>query len=424
MFKEIIQISLHYEPAKIYNLHACSCSIRPCPAACRIIIIRRGFLVYNYFMKKVLMLKNNITVLDKFILKQVFEVFVLGVFVFTSIIFASDTFISLIKQISAYGMPLKIAFMIILLNLPAVIVMTIPMSVLFSAVMTLNKMCLQSEITVMKACGIGLKRISKPVFIFAAAAALITFVLNETIVPASISQSKTLALYAIVQRNIPDGKKNFTIKELSDGNLLKRLFYVEKCEDKQFSNVTILDLSDADKIQILQAKTGTSAPEGWQFNSASVYNISKTEKNLNTSWIEKTTADFGSDIQKQLNKKNDGSDYNLIELMPYVFNNPAGLDDKTLRKYSVTFWDKLALPVTSFVFVLIGIPLALTPPRVRKNRGLLFSIGVIFFYYILRAFSASLGYSGALPAFLAANIPNIIIGLSGWFLYKYKSENN
>ena len=94
----------------------------------------------------------KLTILDKFILKQIIEVFLLGVIVFTSIIFASDTFISLIKQISNYGMPFNIALMIILLNLPAVIVMTIPMSVLFSTVMTVNKMCLQSELTILRAC--------------------------------------------------------------------------------------------------------------------------------------------------------------------------------------------------------------------------------------------------------------------------------
>ncbi len=362
------------------------------------------------------------TILDKFILKQLFEVFILGVIVFTSIIFASDTFISLIKQISAYGMPINIAFMIIILNLPAVIVMTIPMSVLFSTVMTVNKMCLQSEITIMKACGISVKRFSKPVFLFAVIMAVLTFVINETIVPVTTAQSKTLALYALVQRNIPEGKRNFTIKELKDGNYLKRLFYVEKCEDKQFANVSILDLSDDDKIQILQAKTGTSVLEGWQFDNASVYTISKAGKTLNTSWIEKTIADFGSDIQKQLDKKNDGSDLNFMELLPYMKGNKADLSKDIMARYQVCFWEKLALPVTTVVFVLIGIPLALTPPRVRHNRGFLFSIAIIFCYYIIRAFSVSLGYNHTISAFLAASIPNIIIGISGLFLYINKSE--
>ena len=369
---------------------------------------------------KCILLVNKIPVLDRFILMQVIEVFILGIVIFTSIIFASDTFISLVKQISMYGMPINIALMIILLNLPAVIVMTIPMSVLFASVMTINKMCLQSEITVMKACGIGIKRLSKPIFIFAVVMAIFTFVINETIVPVTMAQSKTLALYAMVQRNIPDGKKNFTIKELTEGNNLKRLFYVEKCENKEFSNVSILDLSDEDNVKILQAKTGTSVLEGWQFNNASVYNISKKGKTLSTSWIEKTIADFGSDIQKQLDKKNDGSEYSLIELLNIIKKQEQA--PNILIRYKVKFWEKIALPITCLVFVLIGIPLAITPPRVRHNRGFLFCIAIIFFYYLIRAFSMSLGYNGIIPAVFAANLPNIVIGGLGYYLYKIKSE--
>lgn len=58
--------------------------------------------------KKVKEKINSITLLDKYILKQVVEVFIMGVCVFTSIIFASDTFITLIKQISLSGYRLKL----------------------------------------------------------------------------------------------------------------------------------------------------------------------------------------------------------------------------------------------------------------------------------------------------------------------------
>ena len=118
-------------------------------------------------IKNLIYLLKNMKLLDKYILKQVIEMFIMGVLVFTSIIFASDTFITLIKQISMYGIPFKIAFLIIILHLPSVFVMTIPMGVLLATVMTLNGLSLSSEITVMRACGIGLNRIAAPIFIFA-----------------------------------------------------------------------------------------------------------------------------------------------------------------------------------------------------------------------------------------------------------------
>ena len=143
---------------------------------------------------------------------------------------------------------------------------------------------------------------------------------------------------------------------------------------------------------------------------------------LNTSWIEKTIIDFGSDIQRQLDKKNDGSDYNFVQLLPYFGEKKDEVPPDTLAKYQVRFWEKLALPVTTIVFVVLGIPLAITPPRVRHNRGFLFTIGIIFVYYIIRAFSMSLGYNHTMLPFFAAGLPNIILGLIGYIYYKNKSE--
>ena len=359
------------------------------------------------------------SILDKYIIKQILEVFIFGVVIFTSIIFASDTFITLIKQISLYGMPFNIALMIILLNLPAIIVMTIPMSVLFSTVMTVNRLCLGSEITIMRACGIGITRIAKPIFIFATTMALLTFFINETIVPITTAQSKTLALWAFGQRNIPEGKKNFTLKELSNGNQIKRLFYVENCEDKRFFNVSVLDMSDAKTIQILQAKTGNSSEQGWVFQNASAYTISKTGKTLNTSWMGETVVDFGVDVKEQLMRSNDATDLNFIQLGQKIANLKKSKE--TRRKYELKFWDKLALPFTTIVLVLLGVPLAITPPRVRYNRGFLFSILIIFFYYLIRALSVSFGESGVLLPFLATWAPNIILGTIGYIQYYRKA---
>jgi lipopolysaccharide export system permease protein len=106
--------------------------------------------------------------------------------------------------------------MIIILHLPSVFVMTIPMGVLLSTVMTLNGLSLSSEITVMRACGIGLNRIAKPIFVFAIVMGLVSFSINEFVVPVMTKQATNLALWAFGQKNIPEGKHNFTFKELKE----------------------------------------------------------------------------------------------------------------------------------------------------------------------------------------------------------------
>ena len=357
---------------------------------------------------------NKLTYLDSYILKQVLEIFVMGIVIFISIIFASDTFITLIKQITLYGIPFNIALMIVLLNLPQVIVMAIPMSVLFSTVMTLNRLSLSSEITVMRACGIGLNRIAKPIFIFAASMALLTFIINETIVPITNSQSKTLAVWALGQKNIPNGKQNFTFKELKDGSL-KRLFYIEKCENNTLKNVSVLDLSNKDTIQVIQSQSGKTSTQGWLFQRGAVYTISLTGKILNTTWFSESLVDFGLDIGDKLTE-DEAQQYNVIALWKYIDNNRHKKDKKTESLFKIELYNKFAFPVTTVVLVLLGVPLAITPPRVRYNRGFLFSILILFLYYLLRALSLSFGETLAIPPSMAAWIPNIVLFTLGSML--------
>ena len=338
--------------------------------------------------------------------------FAMGVLVFTSIIFASDTFITLIKQISQYGIPFNIAFMIIILHLPSVFVMTIPMGVLLATVMTLNNLSLSSEITVMRACGIGINRIAKPIFVFALVMALTSFFVNETIVPVMTKQSTDLALYAFGKKNIPEGKQNFTFKETKDGGTLKRLFYVGDCTDKTLHNITVLDASKDNTIQILQAREGKTSTEGWIFEKGAIYTITDSGKALDTTLFNNTTISFGMDLSKEM-ERNLANEHNFLQLVKFI----AKENRPELR---IDLYDKIALPLTTIVLVLIGVPLAITPPRVRYNRGFLFSILIIFTYYLIRAFSISVGEAGGFAPVLAAFLPNIILTIIGTGLYYRK----
>ncbi len=360
---------------------------------------------------------KNIKLLDKYILKQILEMFIMGVAVFTSIIFASDTFITLIKQISLFGIPFNVALIMIILNLPQVVVMTIPMGVLLSTVMTLNGLSLKSEITVMRACGIGLNRIAKPIFIFAIAMSICSFIINETVVPVMTKQSKDLALWSLGQKNIPEGKQNFVFKELNDKGSIKRLFYVGYCEDKRLHNITVLDTSNDGTIQVLQADEGKTSPEGWEFQKGAVYTVDDNGKVLNTTLFDSSVVKFGLDLSKELNK-NVAKEMNFTNLIKYIKHN--SLDPKESSALRIELYDKLALPLTTIALVLIGVPLAITPPRVRYNRGFLFSILIIFAYYLIRALSISFGEAGTLPAFLAAWMPNIVLTTIGVMLYYKK----
>ena len=343
--------------------------------------------------------------------------FLMGVVVFTTILFASDTFITLVKQISKFGIPFKVAFIMILLNLPSVIVLTIPMGVLLATVMTLNRLSLSSEISVMRACSIGLNRIAKPIFIFAIIMSISSFVINESIVPVMLQQSKKLALWALEQKNVPNGKENYVFKELTDNGSLKRLFYVGYAKDKTLYNVTVFDNSKEDTLQVLQAREGHTSPEGWKFEKGATYTIGDNGNVLNTTLFDTSTVKFGLDLSKEVNR-NMAKEMNFYKLLKYLAS--SNISEKDRRTYTIELFDKVALPITTIVFVLVGVPLAITPPRVRYNRGFLFSILIIFAYYVVRALSISFGEAGSINAFLAAWLPNIVLSIWGAWMYYRK----
>ncbi len=365
---------------------------------------------------------NKLSILDRYILKQLLSVFTLGIIIFTSIIFASETFTQLIKQISLYGVPFHIAIMMVVLNLPQVFVLTIPISMLFATVMTINDLSLKSEITIFKACGISVERIARPIFCFALLMTIVSFFINEFIVPASSVQSKSLAIYSIEQKHIPENKVNFTVKDIDKTGALKRLFYAQWCKDKTLNNVTVIDVSKPHDIQIIQAKKGTTSDYGWRFSEGVVYTISKDtkkgEKLFNTSLFEESDVTFGiGDVNEMI--KETTNEFNFFKLAKHIKKQSNVLTKKILLEYKVSLHDKVALPITTFALALIGVPLGITPPRVRYNRGFLFSILVIFVYYVIRAFSLNMGDTEKIPPILAAWLPVIVISLIGiWLFYK------
>lgn len=368
---------------------------------------RRIFLLNKYFLT-----------LDRYILKNIFETFLMGLVIFTSIIFASDTLLTLIKQMSLYGMPFNVAIFIVILKLPAVLSMTIPMGVLLSTVMTLNKMSLDSEISVMRACGISLARIARPVFIFGIAAMLAGLFVNELIAPVANAQAKKLTIWALQQKNVPNGTENFTLKEIKEGKL-KRLFYIAKCEDNRLYGVTVLDMSKRNSTQFLQAKEGKAKKDYWEFENGVIYSINNDGKFLNSTIFGNLHYYNNPDLMAFVNEDHE-KEMTTIRLVKYLYDHRHD-SPESLSLYWMELYNKLALPSMSLIFVLIGVPLAITPPRVRFNRGFLFSIGIIFLYYILKALSVAFGQDCLLPAFVATWLPNIVIGSLGAYMFYRKA---
>ncbi|MBR1618076.1 LptF/LptG family permease, partial [bacterium] len=172
-------------------------------------------------------------------------------------------------------------------------------------------------------------------------------------------------------------------------------------------------------IKIIQAQKSYNYDFVLRFYNGVIYTISKNGQIFNTSLFEESNVKFGlGDMDSFFEDSAD--EFNFFKLMRYIQENKANLKKSLEIEYKINLFDKIALPITTLALSLIGIPLAITPPRVRYNRGFLFSILIIFVYYVIRALSMNLGESERLTPFLAAWLPIIVITIVGLYLFNRK----
>ena len=272
-------------------------------------------------------------------------------------------------------------------------------------------------------------------------------VINEIIAPVASQQAKTLTIWAIMQKNVPNGKRNFVFREMRKGKL-HRFFHVASVEKNELKNVTILDLSRKGAIQVNYSKSGDTKAEGWVLRNGVVYTISTNGKILNTAVYDTMNFDNTAEAATKLTEVKE-TELNYFELKKHIKEGRKNIDETVAAKikanmeekdeekedaaklkkdieddlleFEILMNEKLALPFTSIVFALIAIPLAITGPRARFNRGLIFSIIVLFLFYILRAVSSAIGQMELVPPFLAAWLPNIILFIIGYTLFSKKA---
>lgn len=357
--------------------------------------------------------------IDKYIFASLISTFLFGVIVFASILLASEAFLDVIRQISRFGIPFKLALLVVGLRLPGVIVYTIPMALLVSVILTYNRLNNNLEITAIRSCGVSLYRLLVPSLIFGVFAMGLTILLNEVIVPRANYQARNVMLYAITQKNIPKNTENFVFKDLDKKNELRRLFYIEKYKKDKMLNVIVLDLTDRKTTKIIEAEEVVNISNRLTFNNGKVYTVSNNGKTTNTSSFESITLE--DPVKLDLTRKDPRSkELNFIELAKVIKEEKKRNED--LSKTLIIKWhEKLAMPFTCILVALIGMPLALSPPRSRFNRGLGFSVIIIFAFYLIRAVSFALGETNLLNPLLAAWLPNIVILILGLYLLHQKN---
>lgn len=357
-----------------------------------------------------------IKIIDRYILKEIFDPFLFGLGAFTAILSAGMILFDLVRAVAMRGMPLLTAGQIFIYRLPTTAVYIFPMATLLAALLSFARLSSQSEIVALKAGGISMYRIMAPVLVFGLAVSLITLLSQEIIVPKANLEAQNL-MVATQARKSPKIQKNVLIPEV-ENDVLKRMYFAGSLKGNVMENVVVEEFADGKLSQIINAKTAMWDGEKstWLFRDGIIYLLSNTGEYKHLikfkeqyMTIKYTPADFYMGDRKP-------EEMNMAELKKLIKLKVKMGEDTA--EWWIQYYLKGAVPFSCLVFALLGAPLGLSPQRSSSSIGLGLSVLIVFFYYFLLFTCMMLGIR-VIPPLLAAWLPNIITGgVGGYILYK------
>ncbi|MFC1767485.1 LptF/LptG family permease [Candidatus Margulisiibacteriota bacterium] len=358
-----------------------------------------------------------IKIIDKYIIKEIFDPFLFGLGAFSAILSSSMILFDLVREIIIQGMPLHVAAQVFIYKMPSVVVYIFPMATLLAALLAFARLSSSSEIIAFRSGGISLYRMMVPVLIFGLAISLITLLFYEVAVPEANKAAKNLMIETSA-KHTPKLQDNVLVPEIVHGKLT-RMFYANKLQGNIMKGVVVQEFTDNRLSQIINAKEAKweRDKDSWLFKDGIIYLISDDGEYKHTikfkeqqMTIKYSPADFYIGERKP-------EEMNMNELKKYIaLKTKMGTDTTDLQ---IQFHLKGAIPFACLVFALLGAPLGLSPQRSASSIGLGISVLIIFFYYVLTFIFMAIGELELLPPIIAAWAPNILTGgVGGVILYK------
>lgn len=364
-------------------------------------------------------------ILDRYIIGECWLPFSSGCGIVTGVWLGADQVREVFKLLSQTNIDFSIAFSIILLNIPKILLITIPVGVLWATFLVFNRLSSDSEIIAMRAAGISFVRITWPAVLFGLIMTAISFFISEVVVTWTEPTAKRIEFAAAYGLPFSPSMDDFTYFERSGGKRigqggLKRLFHVKNCDpvNNSLKQVTILDFSKEGIEQLYFAKVGRWNIEkgGWELFNGISYYVSPEDPagKGHTSRFERILIPAGKSTDDLIKKLNEVKSQTLFELYQMLSNqDKLNIQTENFNKLKMLFHQRIAYPFSSVAIALAGAPLGVLGRRSRTNWGYI-QVGIlIFMYYALQSAMNSMGDSGKMNALLAAWIPNLVLGSIG-----------
>ena len=359
-------------------------------------------------------------ILNLYILREISLPFVMVLFILTFVLLMGRI-LQLMDLLVNKGIGFLDISKFIVLLMPSFLMFTIPMSLLVAILIGLGRLSGDNEITVMKASGISLYQLSRPIAVAAVIAFISTSIITLFLVPQSNYATK-IHLYNVSKQKASIGIREKVFVDYFKGLLI----YAEKIPlDGAFmEGVLIADTRLTDEPNTIIAKKAylISDPKALtvtlRLENGSTHTVDPGLQNYRKMdfAVYDVNLDIGSSLfdEKKLKEKSSG-EMTVLELRERL--GKSGLEKQLLREVAIELNKKLSMPMSCLILGLLGIPLGIRTQRSAKSWSISIAFALVVLYYMLQLGGEALVQTGQVTPFIGTWVPNLVFGLAGVILF-------
>jgi LPS export ABC transporter permease LptG/LPS export ABC transporter permease LptF len=369
--------------------------------------------------------RPHVRIFTRYILREVISYALLGGVLFTFILFMRYLLPLLELAVRGVASPFDLLCLIGYL-LPNFLTLTIPMAVLIGILLGLSRLAADSEVTAMRASGMGVLSFVRIVSIFAILSWIGGMANSLYVAPRAAQallnyeeQSKTSQATVEVQpRVFYEDFKNYV--------LYTQDVFPGANGTAEWRHVFLADLSQPGSPYIITAQDAIVQPGSERqtlrldLENGTRHNIAANDPS------QYDIATFTSTVMPiQTTQQEDTHLSRRDTPMQALSTAEVWRDAQTSanrRPFLIEFYRRISFPTACLVLMLVGVPLGLSSKRGGKGTGFAVTLLLVFLYYFLSEIGVALARDGKLSAFAGVWGANLLFAVAGILLIQQMSR--
>lgn len=369
-------------------------------------------------------------ILHRYIIRQVSSIFFVCLVVFTFVLFIGNMLRIIEMMAKGIGMDIILRFLVFLV--PFMLSYSIPISILTSVLLVFARLSADNEITAIRASGINLRYIFKPLIISTMIMVSLCYVINDRLRPNAIFLGRKLLLGIGMQEpmvRITSGRFNEVFPNY--------VLYVEQKQGREFLRVVVYKFEQERLNSVITAEKGQLVNDEkgivqLRLSNGTVEEIPLEEQalgKLNRMQFEIYNIEFNlneqlQDISKLSKKEREMTNKELgdrIEHLSHRLIRPEYRElipkvGQEISSIKTRIHNRLAMSFSCLVFILVGIPLGIKVHRGETSIGTGISLILVSFYYFLMTLGEAFQDKPDFYPWLLMWVPNLILFIVGIIL--------